>query len=236
MFEEIRKELIEMEDKENAKFEAKLCPETDIKEILGIKIPKLRKKAKEIVINKPVEQFLKECRECKEPKYLEEVIIEGLVIAYSKLSLKEKLEYMKLFIPQITNWLINDTVCSTLKVKKEEEQEILWNFIVPYLKSQNQFEVRFAVVMMLDNFIVENYADKVIKELDRISNKEYYSEMAIAWTLAEIGIKFNDKLMNYLKGNNNLDKFTFNKTLQKMRESYRISKEQKEELKAMKRM
>ena len=113
---------------------------------------------------------------------------------------------------------------------------MLWDFIVPYLRSKNQFEVRFAVVMMLDNFIVEEYVDKVIAELDKVKNKEYYAEMAISWTLAEIGIKFNDKAMEYLRGNNNLDKFTFNKTLQKLRESYRVSNKQKEELKAMKRI
>ena len=90
--------------------------------------------------------------------------------------------------------------------------------------------------MMLDNFIVEDYVDEVIEKIDKIENKEYYVEMAMAWTLAEIGIKYNDKAMKYLKGDNNLDKFTFNKALQKMRESYRISNEQKEELKAMKRI
>lgn len=131
---------------------------------------------------------------------------------------------------------INDTVCSTLKVKKEQDKNMLWNFILPYLKSKNQFEVRFAVIIMLDNFIIEEYVDKVIAQIDKIDNEEYYAEMAVAWTLAEIGIKFNNKAMDYLKGNNNLDKFTFNKTLQKMIESYRVSKEQKEELKVMKRI
>lgn len=236
MFEEIRKELINMSDKDIAKLTAKLCPDTDIKEILGIKIPELRKKAKKIVASNEFKQYIEESNKAKDPKYIEEIILQGLVIAYSKIDLNEKLEYMKIYIPQISNWLINDTVCSTLKVKKEQEQKMLWDFIVPYLKSKKQFEVRFAIVMMLDNFIIEEYVDKVIAELDKVKNKEYYTEMAIAWTLAEIGIKFNDKAMEYLKGNNNLDKFTFNKTLQKMRESYRVSKEQKEELKAMKRI
>ena len=179
---------------------------------------------------------MKECNQPKSEKYLEETIIEGLVIAYSKVDLEEKLELMKEYIPQIDNWMINDTVCATLKVKNKQEQEKLWHFILPYLKSENQFEVRYAVITMLDNFIVEEYVDRVITELNKVENNEYYAEMAIAWTLAEIGIKFNDKAMNYLKGKNNLDKFTFNKTLKKMRESYRISKEQKEELKAMKRV
>ena len=108
----------------------------------------------------------------------------------AKIDLEKKLEYVKTYIPNISNWLINDTVCSTLKVKKEKDQKMLWDFITPYLKSENQYEVRFAVVTMLDNFIIENYVDNVIIELDNIKNKEYYAEMAIAWTVAEIGIKF----------------------------------------------
>ena len=59
--------------------------------------------------------------------------------------------------------------------------------------------------------------------------------MAIAWTMAEIGIKYNDKAMKYLRNRNNLDDFTYNKTLQKMIESYRIKEVQKEELRKMKR-
>ena len=235
MFDELRKELIGMSDKKLAKMTAKLCPDTDIKDILGIKIPELRKKAKKIVASKEFNQYIEECNKVERKKYIEEIILQGLVIAYSKIDLEQKLDYMKVYVPQINNWIINDTVCATLKVKKSQEQNMLWNFILPYLKSKNQFEVRFAVVIMLDNFINEEYVDKVIVKLDKVKNKEYYAEMAISWTLAEIGIKFNNKAMEYLKGNNNLDNFTFNKTLQKMRESYRVSKEQKEELKAMKR-
>ena len=59
--------------------------------------------------------------------------------------------------------------------------------------------------------------------------------MGVAWTLAEIGIKYNEKAIKFLKGNNNLDKFTYNKTLQKMIESYRIDNAQKEELRKLKR-
>ena len=60
--------------------------------------------------------------------------------------------------------------------------------------------------------------------------------MAIAWTLSEIGIKYYSKLIEYMNSKtNNLDKFTYNKTLQKMRESYRINNIQKDELKKMKK-
>lgn len=89
--------------------------------------------------------------------------------------------------------------------------------------------------MMLDYYITEEYIDRVIKTIDDIKNDAYYVQMAKAWVIAEIGIKFNSKAMEYLKGENKLDKFTYNKALQKMIESYRISDEQKVILRNMKK-
>ena len=88
---------------------------------------------------------------------------------------------------------------------------------------------------MLYYFINDNYVESVIKELDKINHDGYYVKMGVAWTIAEIGIKYNEKAMEYLKGENNLDKFTFNKSLQKMIESFRITTSQKETLRKMKR-
>ena len=233
MLKQVREELIKISETKLKEFNEKLCPNNENK-ILGIRIPTLRKFAKEIVKN-DWQKYLKESQEYSKEQYMEERMVEGLVIAYSKISLDEKFELIEKFVPKINNWAINDTFCSTIKIKKEELERV-WQFILPYLKSGNEFEVRFAVIMMLDNFVIEDYVEMVIKELDKVSNNGYYAEMALAWTLAEIGIKYNDKLMTYLNGKNNLDKFTFNKTLQKMIESYRISNEQKEILKKMKKV
>ena len=233
MFKQVREELIKISETKLKEFNEKLCPNNENK-ILGIRIPTLRKIAKEIV-KSDWQRYLKESQEHSKEQYMEERMVEGLVIAYSKISLDEKLELIEKFIPKINNWAINDTFCSTIKIKKKELERI-WQFILPYLKSGNEFEVRFAVIMMLHNFIIDDYVEKVIKELDKVSNNGYYAKMAVAWTLAEIGIKYNDKLMKYLNGKNNLDNFTFNKTLQKMIESYRISIEQKEVLKKMKKV
>lgn len=225
----IKRRLLELQNEEYKKFNKKLCPDTNLK-MLGIKIPVLRTIAKEIAKIRP-EEYLQNV----ENEYFEEVILEGLVIAYSKMPIEEKLELIKNFIPKIDSWAINDTFCPTLKIK-DSEKEVVWDFLQPYLQSDKEFEVRFAVIMMLDYYITDEYVDKVIKKLDQIKNDGYYAKMAVAWTLAEIGIKYNEKAMKYLKGQNNLDKFTYNKTLQKLRESYRISTEQKEELKKMKRV
>lgn len=232
MIEIVREELLRLKDEEYAKFNRKLCPDT-LKKIIGIRIPNLKSFAKKFVKENDGKTYLDEALKGKD-EYFEEVLFQGLVIGYTKMRLEEKIEYIKLFIPKIDSWAITDTVIPTFKFKEKELAQV-WKLILPYTKSEKEFEVRFAVIVMLDYFIVPQYVDKVIKTLDGIKNDAYYAEMAIAWTLAEIGIKFNDKLMTYLKGDNHLDKFTYNKTLQKMIESYRINDEQKAELRSMKR-
>lgn len=230
-FDSVRKKLIKNSEKSIAEFSARLMPNVDSDFILGVRIPIVRKISKEI-LKGDWKLYLAESKNIKN-RYEEEILLEGLIIASAKMDLSERLELIKEFIPKITTWGINDSFCPTIKLKKEE-LPIMWKFILPYLKSKNEFEVRFAVIMMLDNYIIDEYVDKVILNLDKVKNDSYYAEMAIAWTMAEIGIKYTDKLMNYLEGNCNLDKFTYNKTLQKMRESYRISDELKEKLKSMK--
>lgn len=226
----ILNKLIELQDIEYKKFNQKLCPDTK-REMLGIRVPILRNLAKEILKNNDYdwEKFIKN----ENTKYFEEVLLQGFIIGYSKLEFDKKLEYIKMYVPRIDSWAISDTFVPTLKIK-EKDLEKYWDFILPYIKSEKEFDVRFAVISMLDYFINDNYVDEVIRLLDKIKHEGYYVKMGVAWTLAEIGIKYNEKLMKFLENKNNLDKFTYNKTLQKMIESYRINDSQKDVLRKMK--
>lgn len=227
----ILNELIELQDVNYKEFNQKLCPDTN-REMLGIRVPILRMFAKKILNDENYnwDEFVKN----KEVKYFEEVLLQGLIIAYSELELKEKLKYIKQYISRIDSWAISDSFVPTLKIKENELEEY-WNFILPYTKSKKEFDVRFAIISMLDYFINDTYVDAVIKELNKINHNGYYVKMGVAWTIAEIGIKYNEKAMEYLNGENNLDKFTFNKSLQKMIESFRITATQKEIFRKMKR-
>lgn len=226
---DVKAELLELADEDYKKFNEKLCPDTK-KELLGIKIPQLRKLAQKIAKQDDWYDWL----QTSSDKYFEETILQGLVIAYSKLKFNEKIPLIKDFVPKIDSWAISDTFVPTLKLKNDE-LEPAFDFIKPYFESDKEFDIRFAVIMLLDYFITDEYVDKVIKILDKINHDGYYVKMAVAWCLAEIGIKYNDTLMNYLNSKNNLDDFTYNKTLQKMIESYRITNEQKDILRKMKR-
>ena len=227
MKEKIKKDLYNLADEKYQKFHSSLCP--GINNIIGIRVPVLRKYAKELIKEYSISEILKET----DDELYEEIMLQAMVIGLSKESFEEKKEYIEEFIPKIDNWAICDVFCAGLKLKKTELR-LVWKFIKNYLKSKKEYELRFSIVMMLDYFIIDEYIESVIEEIDKIKSDKYYVQMAIAWCLSICYIKYPKETMRYLK-NNNLDDFTYNKAIQKIRESYRVSKEEKEILNKMKR-
>ena len=223
---DLRDKLFELSDEKFKTFHSRLCPNTD--NIIGVRLPLLRQIAKEIAKG-DWRNFLSNSKE----EYYEEILINGLVIAYAKCDVEERLNYIESFVPKIDNWAICDSFCNTLKFVNKNK-EIMWEFIQPYLKSYNEFEIRFAVVIILNYYITEDYIDLVLKTLDNIKHDGYYVKMAIAWAISMCFVKFEEKTMAYLK-DNSLDDFTYNKSLQKICESLRIDKNTKELIKSMKR-
>ena len=222
----LRNRLFELADDKYKEFHSSLCPNTE--NIIGVRLPQLRQIAKEITKG-DWRGFLSTSKE----DYYEEVLINGLVIAYAKCDVDERLNYIKDFVPKIYNWAICDTFCNTLKFVNKNK-EAVWDFIQTYLKSSKEFEIRFAVVIILNYYITEDYIDIVLETLDKVRHDGYYVKMAMAWAISVCFVKFEQKTMLYLK-NNNLDDFTYNKSLQKICESLRVDKETKALIKSMKR-
>lgn len=223
---DLRDKLFELSDDKFKTFHSRLCPNTD--NIIGVRLPLLRQLAKEIAKG-DWRNFLSNSKE----EYYEEILINGLVIAYAKCDVEERLNYIESFVPKIDDWAICDSFCNTLKFVNKNK-EIMWEFIQSYLKSYNEFEIRFAVVIILNYYITEDYIDLVLKTLDNIKHDGYYVKMAVAWAISMCFIKFEEKTIAYLK-DNSLDDFTYNKSLQKICESLRIDKNTKELIKSMKR-
>ena len=222
----LRKRLCELADEKYRQFHSGLVPGAD--NILGVRVPHLRELAKTLARG-DWRHFLATAQE----DYYEEILLQGLVIGYAKSDIEEILRYVVLFIPKITNWGQCDSFCSTLKITKQHKSRI-WEFLQPYLLSRQEFELRFAIVMLLDFFIDDEYIDQVLRCLDEVKHEGYYVKMAVAWTISICFIKYPEKTMTYLK-NNNLDNFTYNKALQKATESYRVDKAMKNTLRSMKR-
>lgn len=225
--EEIRQELIKLADDKYRSFHSNLCP--GVENILGVRLPFLRKIAKNLSKEEDYYNYLNN----DDTKYYEEIMIEGLIIGYLKTDNENRFNYIKNFIPKIDNWAICDSFCNNLKFTKKNINEV-WNFILPYTSSENEFDIRFAVVMILNFYIIEDYIDDVLNTLNNIHHDGYYVKMAVAWAVSYAYIDFPEKTLAFLK-NNNLDNFTYNKSLQKIIESNRVSKEDKYLMRSMKK-
>jgi 3-methyladenine DNA glycosylase AlkD len=221
----IRKQLFELRDEAYKEFQSKLCPSND--NIIGVRLPILRKLAKQIA-----KENWREYMEIAEDKYYEEVMLQGMVLGYIKTDIEEVLNYIKSFVPKIDNWSVCDSFCIGLKCTKVNMLRV-WNFIQPYVSSYEEFEVRFAIVMLIDFYIEENYIDRILKLLDETKHEGYYVKMALAWAMSICYVKFPKKTMQYLK-NNTLDNFTYSKALQKIIESLQVDKETKVLIRSMK--
>lgn len=222
---EIKSKLQSAYDEKNAAFFLKISPQA--KNVTGVRVPYLRKLSKEI-IKGDVKDFL--------DNYItethEEFLLKGIVIGSSKLSLEEKFAYLEKFVPEIYDWSGCDIVISSFKFK-DNELSPLYDFILRYRHSKYEYETRFMIVMLF-NFIKEEYLDNIKEILETEKFDKYYTQMAAAWLISVMFVKYKDYTLSYLN-NNSLDDFTYNKALQKIRESLRVTKEDKELVKKMKR-
>lgn len=196
--------------------------------ILGVRLPHLRQIAKTIAKG-DWRTYLNDASD----DYFEEVMLQGIVIGYVKTDIRERLKLIEAFVPKIDNWSVCDSFCASLKSTKQH-RDVVWKFLQQYFSSNKEFELRFAIVMLIHYYIEETYIQRVIDILDRIQHDGYYVKMAVAWALSICFVKFPEWTMNYLK-NNSLDDFTYNKALQKIIESDRIDNETKETIRQMKR-
>jgi 3-methyladenine DNA glycosylase AlkD len=158
----------------------------------------------------------------------EEIIIHGLIIGYVKEDINIIRNMLDNFIPYINNWAINDIVAANMKVFKNE-QEAGFIIINEYLKSNNNWTIRFGLILLLDHYINDKYINKLLDISCDIKSDDYYVKMAISWLLSICYIKYPDTTESVFK-RQVLDKWTNNKAIQKIRESYRVTAKQKESL------
>lgn len=218
--------ILSLADEPYQKMQNKIVP--GVENILGVRVPKLRSLAKQLAKG-DWRTYLSSVQ----GTFYEEIMLNGLVIGYAKMEQDEVLELIEDFVPKINNWAVCDVCCSSFKTAAKDKEK-LFAFLQPYLKSRSEFEVRFAAVMLMDFFINDEYIDRVLKIYDGIHHDGYYVKMAVAWALSVCFVKYPEKTMLFLQSNN-LDDWTYNKTLQKIVESYRVDDSTKAVIRGMKR-
>lgn len=221
----IRENLFLLQDVEYKKFIEKIIPNSD--DIIGVRMPILKKMAIELLKSKEAKAYL-----LAQPKFHEEKILQALITAQLFSSFNQ-IDLVKNFVPQINNWSVCDTFCTYLKGVRCYPAEV-FEFLKPYLQSSKEFEVRFALVLLLFQFMGEEYLSYIFEVLDNFSHTGYYAQMGAAWLLSICYIKFPVQTMGYLKWSK-LDTLTYNKGIQKILESKTLDEKLRVQLKSMKK-
>lgn len=221
----IQKQLFELQDLGYKEFHSKLMPTVCKDKIIGVRVPQLRKFAKELNKSDLKADFLNTLPH----KYYEEDNLHAFLIEQIK-DFNECISALDNFLLFVDNWATCDMM--TPKVLAENP-DLLYEEIQEWAKSEHTYTVRFAVVTLMKFFMDERLDKKHLKLLLRIKSDEYYINMAIAWYLTTALSSRWDLVIPYIE-NKKFDKWIHNKAIQKSIESYRITKEQKEYLKTLK--
>lgn len=216
--EELKQWLCAQAQNDYKEFSASLVP--GCKNMLGVRFPLMRKKAKELakgdwkvfIENPPQDEFF------------EETIMTAMMLGYASVDIQERISLLRKFVPRVDNWSINDALCSSVKLK-ENEREIFWDFLMEYKNSQKEYEVRVVAVFLMNQFLLPEYIHAVLEVLGSLWDGAYYASMGIAWAFATALAKFPEETLAYLQGENRLSVETYNRTVKKARESYRVSED-----------
>lgn len=212
MINNLKRELIQLSEPKYKEFSSKLTPNID--NILGVRLPILRRIAKRLIKENYIDFFKQ-----NDDEFFELTMLEGMIIGY--LPVQEQVKHIKKFIPKINNWAVCDSFCTGLK-------NISIDFIEPYFKSSKEYELRFAFVILLNCFIDSNY-DYVIRKISEFNNEQYYAKMAVAWCLSICIVKNYKHAIKDIR-RLKIQPWVFKKGITKAIESLRLTNNQKQEL------
>ena len=226
MVEEIRKQLFEFQDVKYKDFQKNLIPTVDPESIIGVRTPELRKYAKQLVKENKTDEFLSDLPH----KYFDENQLHAFILSELK-DYEKCVEEVCRFLPYVDNWATCDQMSPNVFRKHRTE---LMEYIKQWLESDKTYTVRFAIGMLMQHYLDDEFDIGYAEMVQEVKSEEYYINMMIAWYFATALAKQYDNILPILE-QNRLDVWTHNKVIQKAVESYRIMPEQKAYLKSLKR-
>lgn len=222
---DIQKALFDRSDLKYKEFHAKLIPNIPKELIIGVRMPVLRKLAKEYALSDKSKDFLNTLPH----KYYEENNIHEFLIENIK-EFNTAIAETERFLPYIDNWATCDSFLPPVFKKNTEK---LLPYVLKWLKSNKTYTVRYGIVVLMKLYSGDNFNVDFLRQVSEIKSDEYYIKMAVAWYFAELLARQYEDTLPYIE-NGVLDIWTHNKAIQKAVESYRIPKEKKGYLKTLK--
>lgn len=206
-------------------FNKNITPVDD--DMIGVRTPILKNYAK--ILMKEDEEVAKAFLRELPHKYFEENQLHGFMISLIK-DYDEALHEVELFLPYINNWATCDQ--TKPKVFGKNKDKLLIN-IEEWISSTHTYTIRFAIEMLMNYYLDEDFDVKYVDMVCQVSSEEYYVKMMQAWYMATALAKQYDAVLPYIE-KKVLPEWTHRKSIQKAVESYRITDEQKTYLRSLK--
>ena len=223
---EITKRLFELQDEKYADFQAKLTPGIPRESFIGVRVPQVRTLAKSYYKGLESADFLQELPH----QYYDENMLHGLVLSEMK-DFEACVKAVDAFLPYVDNWAVCDIMSP--KVFRKHKEELL-PVIKRWVASDQVYTCRFGIEMLMSHYLDQDYKPEYLEIVAAVRSEEYYVNMMIAWFFATALAKQWDTVIPYIE-ENRLEPWVHNKTIQKARESYRITPQQKDYLKSLKK-
>ena len=223
--EEIRQKLFEMQDIQYRDFQSKLFPTVDPANVIGIRTPQLRKFASELLKKDDYAFFIADVPH----QYFDENQLHAFILSGMK-DYEKCIYEVDRFLPYVDNWATCDQMSP--KVFKKNLKD-LYKHIREWIASDATYTKRFGIGMLLEHYLDDEFELKYPRLVARVRSDEYYVNMMIAWYFATALAKQWDSTIKYIE-EKKLSSWVHNKTIQKSLESYRVSEEHKEYLRALK--
>lgn len=220
----IEKLLFALRDEKYAEFQAKLTPSVDREVFIGVRVPEVRKLAKQLKDERIVADFMSELPH----KFYDENMLHGLLISEIR-DYEKAIEETDRFLPYVDNWAVCDIMSP--KVFKKHKSQLLEK-IREWTASGDTYTVRFGIEMLMSHYLDGDFMPEYLEIPAKLRSDEYYVNMMIAWFFATALAKQWNAAIPYLE-QGRLDEWTHKKTIRKAIESYRITDEQKAYLRTL---
>lgn len=233
MFEDI---LFENADLKYRDFSAKLNPTIPKEEIIGVRLPVLRKIANTLwkTENEKCMEFMLELPH----KYYEESAMHGMFIGKLR-DFDRTVEALDAYLPTLRSWSETDSMTPNV-FRRHPDQLIQSGYIEKWLNETHVYVKRFGMILLMncclkDDVFEERFPEMVIaSEEDYLSKNfekpykapkeksdDYYLRMMTAWYFATAIAYQKDFILPYYE-KKRLEPWTHRKSIQKCIESYRV--------------
>ena len=221
----VQERLFELQDAKYKEFHSKLMPTIPKECVIGVRMPILRRFAKEFGKMEEAAVFLK----CLPHEYYEENNVHGSLIADIK-DYGRCIEELDKFLPFVDNWATCDLMSPKIFKK---HLPLLLEKIEEWIASGHTYTIRFGIGMLMRYYLDDAFDLCYPEMVSQVRSEEYYVNMMRAWYFATALAKQYDAAAPFIE-DGRLDQWTHNKAIQKAVESRRITDEQKAYLKTLK--